>query len=67
MNYTVELHEKSNKNMQYEITDVEATNEEEAAFKAKKFVAKYAYFPKMSMQQVMMQLAVDKVTESKRS
>ena len=61
--YEVTLYE--NKNMPYIIKDIEAENENNAIYKAKKFVVTNGYFPYMSTEQVMSILAVKKVVKNK--
>ena len=61
--YTVTLYE--NKNMPYIIKDIEAENDNEAIYKAKKFVATNGYFPYMAEEQIMSILIVKNVVKDK--
>ena len=51
--------------MPYVINDIIADNENDAIYKAKKFVATNGYFPYMSTEQVMNILVVKKVVKNK--
>ena len=59
MSYTVTLYQDIN--MPYVINDISAHNENDAIYKAKKFVATNGYFPYMSTEQVMNILVVKKL------
>ena len=61
--YTVTLYE--NENMPYIIKDIEAENDNEAIYKAKKFVATNGYFPYMTEEQIMSILIVKNVVKDK--
>ena len=61
--YTVTLYE--NKNMPYIIKDIEAKNNNEAIYKAKKLVATNGYFPYMTEEQIMSILIVKNVVKNK--
>ena len=61
--YTVTLYE--NKNMPYIIKDIEAENDNEAIYKAKKKVATNGYFPYMTEEQIMSILIVKNVVKDK--
>ena len=63
MSYTVTLYQDIN--MPYVINDISAHNENDAIYKAKKFVATNRYFPCMSTEQVMNILVVKKVIKNK--
>lgn len=61
--YTVTLYE--NKNMPYIIKDIEADDDNEAIYKAKKIVAINGYFPYMTEEQIMNVLIVENVVKDK--
>lgn len=49
------------KNFTYTVNNIIAINEEEAIFKAKKFISSNGYFPGLSIKQTMNMLKVEKV------
>lgn len=51
--------------MPYTISDISAHNENDAIYKAKKFVATHGYFPCMSTEQVMNILVVENVVKNR--
>ena len=63
LNYTwsVTVYDKEYKNFTYTVNDIIAISEEEAIFKAKKFVASNGYFTGLDIKQAMDMLKVEKV------
>lgn len=59
--WSVTVYDIEYKNFTYTVNNIIAINEEEAIFKAKKFVASNGYFPGLSIKQTMNMLKVEKV------
>ena len=61
MSWSITVYE--HKNYPYIVNNIVAENEEEAIYKAKKFVASNGYFPGLSIKRIMDLLKVEKVVK----
>ena len=59
--WSVTVYDIEYKNFTYTVNNIIAINEEEAIFKAKKFITSNGYFPGLSIKQTMNMLKVEKV------